>query len=471
MWRGKRPALAAGPFLIALVALLAITVAHAAFDVPRAELSVVRIVAETRTGYGTGTGFVLNTDGHVATNHHVIEGAESVKVLFSGSDNPVPANVVWKSAGLDLAVLKVRQAGAQYHPVTIATAETRKGMKVYAMGYPGLADDKEVATDSTLTDGIIGRLFRATWGGGGPELSIIQHSAPINPGNSGGPLFDACGRVVGVNTQASRAGRIIRNQDGEVVEVMAGQGVLFASGIGELARELGRESIGYAGDNTVCAGAANGEAASAAEEAASAAEEAASAAGEAVSTAEEAASAAGEAVSTAEQTASAVTRWGAVLAVLTLLTFLLALRKPRERIVRVVEGYSRKLSRRSPALQPRDGPPPAARGGKVSRGLLLAGFSGAGHPLRVVIEADALNTARAGVSVGRGDALVDIPVKDAQVSRRHVRFSAVNGGVMMEDLNSSNGTRLNGQIVKPFQPAAVRPGDTVNLGSLEFNVS
>jgi len=192
---------------------------------------------------------------------------------------------------------------------------------------------------------------------------------------------------------------------------------------------------------------------------------------EAASGAEGTASAAGEAVATAEHTAWDVTRCGAALAVLTLLAFLLALRKPRERIVRVVEGYSRKLSRRSPAPQPHDGAPPAARGGKISRGLLLAGFSGAGHPLRVAIEASALNTARAGISVGRGEALVDIPVKDSQISRRHVRFSAVNGNVMMEDLNSSNGTRLNGQMVKPFQPAAVRPGDTVSLGSLEFNVS
>lgn len=158
--------------------------------------------------------------------------------------------------------------------------------------------------------------------------------------------------------------------------------------------------------------------------------------------------------------------WGAALVVVLLLILLLILRRPRERIVRVVDGYSRRIIRRSGEHKRS-----SANAKTHAPGLLLAGFSGDGRPLRLSIDADALNTARIGISVGREPALVDMPLNGAQISRRHLRFSARAHRAFVNDLNSANGTRLNGKRIAPFCPAPVRPGDTLRLRNIEFTVS
>lgn len=139
--------------------------------------------------------------------------------------------------------------------------------------------------------------------------------------------------------------------------------------------------------------------------------------------------------------------------------------------MRVVDGYSRRIIQRNDAPVGRH---KKSSGGAVKThapGLLLAGFSGDGRPLRVRVEADALNAARIGISVGREPALVDVSLNDAQISRRHLRFSARAHHAVVEDLNSANGTRLNGKRIAPYHPAPVRPGDTLRLGNIEFTVS
>lgn len=214
-------------------------IARADFDVARVERSVVRIVADFGGGeYGTGTGFVLNARGDVATNQHVIKGARRIDVLHSGAAGILQATVVWRSAALDLAVLRV--SGGAPTPAKIAAPVDKiaKGAPVYAMGFPGLADRLAAATDATVTDGIISRFSTEPWEAGGPVLSIIQHTAAVNLGNSGGPLFDACGRVVGVNTKA--------------IAATAGHGLFLASDISELARALDANGVSYLADNAAC---------------------------------------------------------------------------------------------------------------------------------------------------------------------------------------------------------------------------
>ena len=195
---------------------------------------------------------------------------------------------------------------------------------------------------------------------------------------------------------------------------MAGQGVLFASHIKELIRELDENSVSYTLDNSGC--------------------------------------------DTSAGTDSRLILWIGVMSVVLVFTLVLALRKPRERVVRVVEKYSRKLSR--PSMPKRSG-----------GGMLLAGFSKTGHPLRVRLSADSLKSAKTGVSVGREPALVDIAAADGRISRRHARFSVSGGVVYVEDLNSANGTLLNGVRLKPFERKAVKAGDTLVLGGVEFSVS
>jgi len=391
------------------------SVAQADFDVARVERSVARIVVDFGGGrFGTGTGIILNARGDVATNLHVIDGdARRVDVLRSGATDALPATVVRRWPELDLAVLRV--SGAALSPAKIAAARIAKGAPVYAMGFPGLADRHGAATDATVTDGIVSRLSAEPWEDGGPVLSIIQHTAAINPGNSGGPLFDACGRVVGVNTK--------------VIDAAAGHGLFLASAGGELTRALDANGIDYLTDRAACDSAA------------------------------------------AANIDARVLQWGAAVVVLLLVIFMLALRRPRARIARVVEGYSRRASR---AVHLGDAPVGRRHGGATKTrapGLLLTGVAGDGRALRINIDAEALNAARVGVSVGRAPALVDAPLLDAQVSRRHARFCARGEHATVEDLNSANGTRLNGKRIKPYQPARVRPGDTVRLGNIEFTVA
>ena len=155
---------------------------------------------EQDRGEATGTGFVLNKDGYLATNAHVINGAKSVTVRF-GETNTLPAKIVGKDLSTDLAVVKVDPSKAKLTPLPLGdSAKVAVGDPVVAIGNP-------FGYDNTVTSGIVsatGRQIQAP-----NDFSIgdtIQTDAAINPGNSGGPLFDMNGRVIGINSQIATGG-------------------------------------------------------------------------------------------------------------------------------------------------------------------------------------------------------------------------------------------------------------------------
>jgi len=143
---------------------------------------------------GLGSGFVIDTDGHIVTNNHVVEGARRIQVRFS-DDTEAEAEVVGTDPHTDLAVIKVDVPAAMLHPVELGDSDTlRVGQRAIAIGNP-------FGFERTVTTGIIsavGRVLRQMSGFSLPNL--IQTDAAINPGNSGGPLLDSRGKVVGVNT-------------------------------------------------------------------------------------------------------------------------------------------------------------------------------------------------------------------------------------------------------------------------------
>ncbi len=143
---------------------------------------------------GTGSGFVYDKVGHILTNYHVIEGAESLEVKFS-DEVSVPARVVGVDPPNDLAVLQVDLPPEQLIPLELGTAEDlRVGMRAIAIGNP-------FGLDRTLTTGVISALGRPLETNNRNTIfNVIQTDAAINPGNSGGPLLDSRGRVIGVNT-------------------------------------------------------------------------------------------------------------------------------------------------------------------------------------------------------------------------------------------------------------------------------
>ena len=221
---------------------------RAAPDFAAIEQGVVRVVTTVDGGVGTGTGFIINDSGLVATNHHVVHGGIRFEVFVSSSPTTIDAQVLWQSEDLDLALLRAPGLGGE--PLVLSTVTPETGDEVWALGFPGLADRLGDGSQFTVTDGVVGRVLLGAWSGS--QLEIIQHSAEINPGNSGGPLVDACGAVVGVNTQGSGAGRIVRDSEGRVIDVMGGAGIYFASRITELIDVLRGEGEQFTSSDTVC---------------------------------------------------------------------------------------------------------------------------------------------------------------------------------------------------------------------------
>jgi putative serine protease PepD len=170
----------------------------------RAYRSVVEITATGSTPsqfegsdrqQAQGSGFVYDDEGHVVTNQHVVDGADSVTVrLWNGST--YDARVVGTDPSTDLAVLKVDAPLSVLEPLRVAdSSEVVVGDDVYALGSP-------FGLEGTLTTGIVSALHRQMKAPNGFTINdSIQTDAAINHGNSGGPLLDGQGRVIGVNAQ------------------------------------------------------------------------------------------------------------------------------------------------------------------------------------------------------------------------------------------------------------------------------
>ena len=150
---------------------------------------------------GAGSGSVLDQEGHVLTNYHVIEGARQVKVtLFNGET--YDAQLIGADPLYDIAVLRVAAPRELLFPVEFGDSSPLKvGQNVYAIGNP-------FGLERTMTTGIISSLNRSLPSRSGRTMkSIIQIDAALNRGNSGGPLLDSRGRLIGMNTAiASRTG-------------------------------------------------------------------------------------------------------------------------------------------------------------------------------------------------------------------------------------------------------------------------
>lgn len=160
--------------------------------------SVVTVVSLERSamgqGRGTGTGIVLTADGEILTNAHVVEGAETVSILFSDSIDPIPVAVLALDVGNDLALLKVDRTDLR--PAVFADPSTIDvGDEVVAVGFALALDG-----GPTVTRGIISALHRTIANNDGALDGLIQTDAAISSGNSGGPLVNAKGEVVGINT-------------------------------------------------------------------------------------------------------------------------------------------------------------------------------------------------------------------------------------------------------------------------------
>jgi putative serine protease PepD len=172
---------------------------------------VVSIKVTDADGGDSGTGIVLNDEGLILTNNHVISEGTSISVSPGKSTSVTrAASVVGTDPNSDLALIKVNPNGLGLHPLKlVSSSSVQVGDPVYALGNP-------YGLDETLTKGIVSALERKISAPDGATIkNVIQTDTPLNPGNSGGPLLNAEGDVIGVNSQiASDAARTEGSQPG-----------------------------------------------------------------------------------------------------------------------------------------------------------------------------------------------------------------------------------------------------------------
>ncbi len=153
-----------------------------------------------RKGIATGSGIVIDANGTILTNYHVVENAIKVTVSFEKGKS-VEAQVVGKDPSNDLAILRIPTDGLALHPLRLGDSSiVQVGDPVYAIGNP-------FDLERTLTTGVISALQREITAPNGFTINhVLQTDAPINPGNSGGPLLNVEGEVIGINSQIETGG-------------------------------------------------------------------------------------------------------------------------------------------------------------------------------------------------------------------------------------------------------------------------
>jgi S1-C subfamily serine protease len=151
----------------------------------------------------SGSGFVIDTAGHIVTNDHVVEDATQYRVRFGENGDPIVAKLLGTDPSADLALLQVdpKDVGEALQPLQLgASDQLRPGDPAIAIGSP-------FGLEGTVTSGIVSALGRTIQAPNGFSISnAVQTDAAINPGNSGGPLLDAQGRVIGVTSQIQTNG-------------------------------------------------------------------------------------------------------------------------------------------------------------------------------------------------------------------------------------------------------------------------
>jgi S1-C subfamily serine protease len=204
-------------------------------DIYKADAGGVAFIeSKTAEGVASGSGIVLDQEGHVLTNNHVVEGGEGIVVSFESEGKKYPAEVVGTEPNSDLALLKVEAPAAQLHPLKLGdSSKMEVGDPVVAIGNP-------FDLQRTVTSGIVSALQREITAPDGVTIdNVIQTDAAINPGNSGGPLINSAGEVIGINSQIYTGGE---GSDGNV-------GIGFAIPIDTAKEEIAKLESGTADEH------------------------------------------------------------------------------------------------------------------------------------------------------------------------------------------------------------------------------
>lgn len=405
-------------------------------------IPVVKIIAISKRNVGVGTGFLV-APGTIATNLHVV-GVDTDEtrlfVLFrAGGKNVVYGGTkVAESRRLDLAIVKIK---ATSHPVLkITLIHPALDHPVYSIGYPAHLEavDKDKLREAiraggglralltayvkeleqaNVTAGNISKRDMSNWGfPTRSRVRVIFHTTKISGGNSGGPLVDRCGRVLGVNTRVLTAVRSSGTRDRTFAAYSQ------ASQADDLVAFLKQNNVTFQQATDVCN----------------------------ISTP----------LAVGPQPGLPVYLW-AIIGVLGLLTLsalgfaIVAPRRARSVATRA-SGAMTQMTRRMGTSLNR---PTAPR---------IREIAITGPETDVTVGGAALAK---GHVFGRDAALCDSVLSFGNASRRHFRLRTKGGRVVIEDLSSTNGTTLNGEALKPFDPKPLQSGAEVGVGSNKLTIT
>lgn len=487
-------------WIISATLMVGLSPLRAEFDVESAEESTFRIIKVSidsagNLSLGSGSGFLLNNQGYLATNVHVIDGPGTLFVL-QARGNQIhfwEANAYSQHPGKDLAILRV--PGLSGRPVVFPSAEPKKATAVYAVGYPGQADDaaqrwsfvealleqyrkKEANSipmdpaysdyvNTSIKQGFIESLRSRDWGypTSNARCRVIFHSTPITGGNSGGPLFNKEGQVVGVNTRGQGEAKV----DGVLLGNVIAQSSIYT----ELVHILESESINYTSANEAVpapqpsiplpdppTSAANADEPHPQHEPAPGPTQL-------------------ENKPQPEQLSaiftffngSATNAWiASTLIFLGIgvagVAIFLVVRNPRSAALPV---SSRPVAAPLASALP---PPEAHRITPVMQqdetACRLAGTDSRGAPILLEIRDRELSNPE-GCTIGRGSDAV-CRINDDSISRIHIKIKWSRKGLYVSDAGSSNGSTINGKPLKPKLGVILQVGDRIALGNVNLVV-
>jgi hypothetical protein len=392
----------------------------------KSDKGVVRIgVFNNEKLVGQGTGFVAGSGGIVATNNHVVDGGNLFVILskHAPSGRRFVGKVIWASPEYDLALLSV--PGLDATQLVFAEKIPEKGAVVTTIGYPGAADvnftdSTSNFTESTITQGIIGRIVNGSYSQSEKKQYIIQHSAAVNSGNSGGPLIDACGRVVGVNT-AKALGQILGNQE-TGVSVNQTDGIYFASHVAVLIGALKTNGVNISFAAEDCAPGSP-------------------------TSAEIPAPSKNDEYLPVAIIAALFAAFGALF---------LAARKPT-----VISESFTQYKRRKPE-EPKDFAEPIK-----SYSWILSGYTTSGQS--VELDINLMPSQATSLIIGRDSGRCQLAVDDPTISRKHAKLFLQDRELYLSDLGSTNGTWVNGVQIRTSS-TVLKNGQTLVLGKVSLKI-